>query len=144
MSQVHAEATAEPLTKNNPRKSIVSTGTIFQPIKEYKPTRRATRQNAEKIRQQVYLSHMEPMLQEVFEALRQGVRSGSAASIKMAAEVLQLVAKQGPAVAVQVNNQNNSRIESSAQQSATSIDAMIRRLDERDLKQASSQDFIDV
>jgi hypothetical protein len=139
----HAEGeTPEPQIQPRSRRQKVSSNTV-EIIPQAKATKRATKANAEKIRSQVYLDHMEPMLQEVFQATRAGVRRMDPVYVKLAADMLRLVDKQGPAIVAQFNNKNESRVEVPQQQSS-SIDAMIRMLDQRDQKLSTAKDFIDV
>ena len=110
-----------------------------------KATKKATKANIDSIKQRVYFDHAEPMLQETFLALRKLIRRGDPQAIKLSAEMNQLVAKAGPAIVAQFNNRNETRVESAPDsQTASSLDALIRRLDKRDSKLTSAQEFIDV
>lgn len=140
-----ATAAPEPPAENCKQKSASRTRRDRSYlIPKGKSTKTATVRNADLIKRQVYLQHMEPMLQEGFEALRISARRGDLAAAKLIMEITQFVSAKGPAVSVTMNNRNDARAEAASVAGARNIDDLIRRLDSRETKVASAKDFIDV
>ena len=119
-------------------------------VPESKDLQKATPASLPKLQKRIFLENAEGMLVETFKALRAKIRRGDTAMIKLAAEMHGFVSsgKGGGSVTIFNKNQNVANSEASAAAAASAnsetLDDMIRRLDEREHKISSHQDFVDV
>jgi hypothetical protein len=117
-------------------------------IPESTNLQKATPTSLPRLQKRIFLENAEGMLVETFKAMRAKIRRGDMAAIKLSAEMHNFVSsgKGGGSVTIFNKNQNIANAEAAAVASANSetLDDMIRRLDEREHKISTHQDFVDV
>lgn len=118
------------------------------PAEQLPPPSRATRRSVAKIHERKYLENIEPMLDEFYAAFRARMRTGNIESLRIGAQILNLI--KGPGginVTTQVLQQNSNNAQASAESgSRKSFAALVRKLDAREQVQtrASVADIFDV
>ena len=117
---------------------------ITQLVPEAKSTKRVTKQNLESVQRSVFHRHAQPMLEELFSALRIRIRSGDPRAMNLAAEMHRLVGSKGVNVTTNIQQNNQNEAKAAVALSAKGFDDLVRRLDGRDHRESTNADFVQV
>lgn len=136
------KAPEPPPAEGKPESAVTEPSSFRQIIPEFKSTKPITKRGLERVQQSIFNRHAEPMLEEIFAALRLRIRAGDPKAIQLGAEMHKLVGAKGNVnVNVQQNNQNEAYARSQAVASK-GFDDLVRRLDSRDHQESCAADFI--
>lgn len=91
------------------------------------------------------MEHIDPMLDEFYNALRVQLRKGNPKAIEITAKIAGLDKSSGVSIVNNVIQANANRAQASGEgESRASFASIVRRLDAREGAATKAQDFIDV
>lgn len=136
------KAPEPPPAEGKPESAVTEPSSFRQIIPEFKSTKPITKRGLERVQQSIFNRHAEPMLEEIFAALRLRIRAGDPKAIQLGAEMHKLVGAKGN---VNVNVQQNNNNENKTQiLTSKGFDDLVRRLDGREHQITTDAEFVDV